>query len=76
MTTFILNKVYLGSYFAFCSIPWISVSFMRLASLSSGFFIIYDSTILNPIHTAALPGDSFVKKDVNGASPVNFLMVN
>ncbi len=30
----------------------------RLISL---FFIIYDSTILKPSHTAALPGDSLVK---------------
>ena len=55
------DDFYSGRYFAFASMFWTSVSFISSSRVTFLFPIIYDSTILKPSHTEALPGDSFVK---------------
>jgi hypothetical protein len=57
---------YFGLYFEASRISWISTFFIRSLRLSEGFFIMYDSTILNPIQPAALPG--IENKNLKGAS--------
>jgi len=52
---------YWGLYLAFSSISWTFTFSISDSSVASLFSAMYDSTIRKPIHTAALPGDSFVK---------------
>jgi len=57
----IFFHVYLGLYLAPSRTDWTSDIVIISARLKFLLFLMNDSTILNPTHTAARPGDSFVK---------------